>query len=103
MTTCINPVWQARVAHNGEGWTAEMRIPFAQMRFENRERRNKQDFAVGQTLTTLRPYSYGNLRDSDPEKAIYRFADSAYGNRVGQSYPLWNWCVLFNHFPISER
>jgi hypothetical protein len=73
------------------------------LRFENRERRNNTDFTVGQTLTTLRPYSYGNLRDSDPEKAIYRFADSAYGTRVGQSYPLWNWCVLFNDFSISER
>ena len=73
------------------------------LRFENRERRNNTDFAVGQTLTTLRPYSYGNLRDSDPEKALYRFADSAYGTRVGQSYPLWNWCVIFNHFPISEQ
>ncbi len=73
------------------------------LRFENRERRNNTDFAVGQTLTTLRPFSYGNLRDSDPEKAIYRFADPAYGTRVGQFYPLWNWCVLFNQFPISER
>ena len=73
------------------------------LRFENRERRNNTDFAVGQTLTALRPFSFGNLRDSDPEKAIYRFADSAYGTRVGQSYPLWNWCVLFNQFSISER
>lgn len=72
-------------------------------RFENRERRNNTDFAVGQTLTALRSYSYGNLRDSDPEKAIYQFADSAYGTRAGQPYPLWNWCVLFNRFPISER
>jgi len=73
------------------------------LRFENRERRNNTDFAVGQTLTALRPYSYGNVRDSDLEKAIYRFADSAYGTRVGQPYPLWNWCVLFNHFSVSER
>ena len=72
-------------------------------RFENRERRNNTDFAVGQTLTALRSYSYGNLRDSDPGRAIYRFADSAYGTRARQSYPLWNWCVLFNRFPISER
>jgi hypothetical protein len=73
------------------------------LRFENRERRNNTDFAVGQTLTTLRPFSFGNLRDSDPEKAIYQFADAAYGTRAGQSYPLWNWCVLFNQLPISER
>ena len=73
------------------------------LRFENRERRNNTDFVVGQTLTTMRPFSYGNLRDSDPEKAIYQFADPAYGTRAGQSYPLWNWCVLFNQLPISER
>jgi hypothetical protein len=72
------------------------------LRFENRELRNKTDFAVGQTLTTLRPFTFGNLRDSDPEKAIYQFADAAYGSRAGQSYPLWNWCVLFNQFPILE-
>ncbi|WP_298865498.1 phosphate ABC transporter substrate-binding protein [uncultured Gimesia sp.] len=73
------------------------------LRFENRERRNLTDFETGQTLTTMRGFSYGNLRDSDPESAIYQFADSAYGNRVGQAYPLWNWGVLFNQFPISEK
>jgi hypothetical protein len=73
------------------------------LRFENRERRNNTDFAMGQTLTLLRPFPYGNLRDSDPEKAIYRFADSTYGTRAGQSYPLSNWCVLFDRFSISER
>jgi hypothetical protein len=73
------------------------------LRFENRERRNNTDFVVGQTLTALRSFSYGNLRDSDPEKAVYRFADSNYGNRAGKSYPLWNWCVLFNHLPISKQ
>lgn len=75
---------------------------FTLLRFENRELRNNTDFAMGQTLTTLRPFSYGNLRDSDPEKAIYRFADSAYGTRAGQLYPLWNWCVLFTRFSISS-
>ncbi len=73
------------------------------LRFENRELRNKVDFVTGQSLIALRPFSYGNLHDSDPEKAIYQFADKAYGTRSGQSYPLWNWCVLFNKFPISEK
>lgn len=73
------------------------------LRFENRELRNGTSFVVGQTLSTLRPFTYGNLRDSDPEKSIYQFADTAYGTRTGQSYPLWNWCVLFNQFPITER
>lgn len=73
------------------------------LRFENRELRDGVKFEKGQALTALRPFSYGNLRDSDSEKAIYQFADPEYGNRVGQSYPLWNWCVLFQKFPISEK
>lgn len=73
------------------------------LRFENRERRNQTDFEVGQTLTTMRGFPFGNLRDSDPEKAIYQFADTAYGTRAGQPYPLWNWCVLFNQFPVTEK
>ncbi|MDF1743317.1 MAG: phosphate ABC transporter substrate-binding protein [Gimesia sp.] len=73
------------------------------LRFENRERRNQTDFETGQTLTTMRGFSFGNLRDSDPEFAIYQFADAAYGTRAGQAYPLWNWCVLFKQFPISEK
>jgi hypothetical protein len=28
-----DPVWEARVARDAEGWTAEMRIPFSQLRF----------------------------------------------------------------------
>ncbi len=73
------------------------------LRFENRELRDSEPFAVGQMLTALRPFSYGNLRDSDSEKAIYRFADKTYGRRAGQSYPLWNWCVLFKGLSISEK
>jgi len=73
------------------------------LRFENRELRDGVKFEEGQALTALRPFSYGNLRDSDSEKAIYQFADPEYGNRLGQFYPLWNWCVLFQKFPISER
>ena len=69
------------------------------LRFENRERRNNVDFTAGQTLVALRPFSYGNLRDSDAEPATYRFTDTAYGTRAGEPYPL---CVQFNHFPISE-
>ncbi|QDT34853.1 phosphate ABC transporter substrate-binding protein [Thalassoglobus polymorphus] len=73
------------------------------LRFQNRELRNNKSFATGQKLTAMRAFSYGNLRDSDSEKAIYHFADGAYGTRVDQPYPLWNWCVLFNQFPISEQ
>ena len=32
----FNPVWQARTATDGQGWTAELWIPFAQLRFNER-------------------------------------------------------------------
>ncbi len=73
------------------------------LRFENRELRNQVRFEVGQTLVAQRGFTFGNLRDSDPEQAIYQFTDTAYGTRAGQQYPLWNWCVLFQQFPISEQ
>ncbi|MDZ4289762.1 MAG: phosphate ABC transporter substrate-binding protein [Prosthecobacter sp.] len=75
---------------------------FTVLRFENRELRNSVPFAAGQTLSALRPFSYGNVRDSDSEPAIYPFADATYGNRAGRPYPLWNWCVLFNDLAIAE-
>ncbi len=31
----FDPVWEARVAHDSTGWTAEMRIPFDQLRFND--------------------------------------------------------------------
>lgn len=34
----FDPVWEARTARNDEGWTAEMRIPFSQLRFSSAER-----------------------------------------------------------------
>jgi len=73
------------------------------LRFENRELRNAVPFVAGQTLSALRPFSYGNLRDSDAEAAIYRFTDRAYGRRAGQAYPLWNWCVVFEDFAVGTR
>lgn len=73
------------------------------LRYEDSELRNNTAFAVGQTLTAQRLFSYGNLHDSDAEPAIYSFADKTYGTRAGQPYPMWNWCVLFTHFPISEK
>jgi len=73
------------------------------LRFEDRELRNGVPFAVGQTVTAGRPFQYGNLRDSDPETALYSFADDAYGRRAGKKYPLWNWCILFSQFPVAEK
>ncbi len=65
------------------------------LRYEPSELRNNVPFAAGQEIVAQRSFSYGNLRDSDPEHSTHTFADAAYGTRAGQSYPLWNWCVLF--------
>lgn len=70
--------------------------------FRPDELRNGVGFAAGQTVMALRPFTYGNLRDSDPEPSVHRFADEAYGARAGRPYPLWNWCVLFDGFPVAS-
>ncbi len=72
------------------------------LRCEDRELRNGVPFAVGQTVVAQRPFSYTNLRDSDSEPALYSFADEAYGRRAGESYPLWNWCVLFGGMAVED-
>lgn len=71
------------------------------LRFEARELRNGVPFEVGQAVTAQRAFSYGNVRDSDPEKSVYTFGDASYGTRAGQGYPLWNWCVLFSDFDVE--
>lgn len=71
------------------------------LRYEPRELRNGTPFSVGQPVVAQRSFSYGNLHDSDPERSVYTFGDASYGIRVGQEYPLWNWCVLFSDFDIE--
>jgi hypothetical protein len=74
------------------------------LRFETRELRNGVAFNAGQSIVAQRPFSYGNLRDSDDSSAMTAqvFGDASYGTRAGQPYPLWNWCVLFSGFPVGE-
>jgi hypothetical protein len=72
------------------------------LRYEPRELRNETPFSVGQAVVAQRAFSYGNLRDSDPERSVYTFGDASYGTRAGQVYPLWNWCVLFSDYDVEE-
>lgn len=72
------------------------------LRYDPRELRNSVPFVAGQEIVAQRSFSYGNLRDSDSERSTYTFADATYGTRVGQSYPLWNWCVLFGDMIADE-
>lgn len=63
---------------------------------------NDQSFKVGQKCFTSRIYAYGNVRDSDTEKAVFSFRDSSYGARAGQYYPLYNWCVVFQDLAVKK-
>lgn len=67
------------------------------LRYDPRELRDGTPFETDLEITAQRSYSYGNLRDSDPEPSVFSFADDSYGTRAGQPYPLWNWCVLFSN------
>lgn len=71
------------------------------LRYDPRELRNATRFEKGQAVTTQRSFSYGNLRDSDPEVSVHKFGDASYGSRAGKPYPLWNWCVLFSDFEVE--
>jgi hypothetical protein len=71
------------------------------LRYDAKELRNAVRFEKGQAVTAQRSFSYGNLRDSDPERSVHSFADAAYGARAGQPYPLWNWCVLFSDLSVA--
>ncbi len=72
------------------------------LRYEPRELRQETRFEIGQQITAQRAFSYGNLRDSDPEPSVYTFGDGSYGTRAGQPYPLWNWCVLFSDLEVGS-
>jgi hypothetical protein len=72
------------------------------LRFEARELRNGVPFEIGQAVMAQRAFSYGNVRDSDPQKSVYTFGDASYGTRAGQAYPLWNWCVLFSDLEVAD-
>lgn len=60
-------------------------------------------FKVGQKCYTSRRYVYGNLRDSDNEKSIFKFSDTNYGRRKNMNYPLFNWCISFQDLLITNK
>jgi hypothetical protein len=68
-------------------------------RGETRELRLAVNFSSGATCQVYRYYPFGNLRDGDNELSTFQFAA---GLRAGQSYPLWNWCIQFDNFTITQ-
>lgn len=72
-------------------------------RGETSDLRNNINFMIGQFCFTSRRFSYGNIRDSDNEKSTFRFQDNSYGERQGQLYPLYNWCIAFRDLNIKIK
>jgi len=68
---------------------------------EKEDLRKGIGFELGQKCYLSRRYLYGNIHDSDDEKSTYEFKDGNYGNRLGQNYPLFNWCISFRDLKIE--
>jgi len=60
-------------------------------------------FNPGQKCFISRVYAYGNIHDSDTERSTFNFHDGSYGRRFGQSYPLYNWCIVFRDLKIYNH
>jgi hypothetical protein len=58
--------------------------------------RKAATFNAGAVAGIFRDNPWGNLRDSDNAMSVYRFGDAGTGQMSGQSYPLFNHCVLFH-------
>ncbi|MBN1827023.1 MAG: carbohydrate binding family 9 domain-containing protein [Candidatus Eisenbacteria bacterium] len=70
----FDPVWEARTARSGEGWTAEMRIPFSQLRF-----RDHPEQVWGLNLNRWMPD-----RNEDAYWALIPKEESGYASRFGE-------------------
>ena len=64
--------------------------------------KNNRPFKKGQQCFISRIFAFGNLHDSDKEKSTFTFHDNSYGKRYGQSYPLFNWCIIFRDLVIAR-
>lgn len=72
---------------------------------DNRTGGSYRGITAGDVCSFGQAKSVINIRDSDPEVSRYTFQSDTiwgtkYGTRSGQHYPLWNWCVYFDNFPI---
>jgi hypothetical protein len=61
-------------------------------------RENINTLLAGENVDIYKYRSWGNLRDSDNERSLYKFENSGY--RTGY-YPLWNWLIDFEKITIS--
>lgn len=69
----FDPVWHARVQRTPEGWTAELRIPFSQLRF-----RDATDHTFGLNIRRRTP-----ARNEDVYWVLIRKNDNGWASRFG--------------------
>lgn len=66
------------------------------------ETETAKNFGTDQQYFVSRIFGYGNVHDSDAEKSVFHFRDTTYGTRAGQTYPLYNWCIIFQDLIILK-
>ncbi len=69
-----NAVWDVATSTDGEGWTAEFRIPWSQLRFTKADR-NDFGFQVLRTITRLNEEQHWRLMPKDENGLVSRFGD----------------------------
>ncbi len=69
-----DPIWDAASAKDEQGWTAEMRIPFSQLRFGNKEEQ-VWGFNVWRTLFRKDETSYWQLIPRDASGIVHLFGE----------------------------
>jgi hypothetical protein len=70
----FDPVWEARTAIEDDGWTAEMRIPFSQLRYQQAER-----LVFGLNLDRWIP-----SRNEDVYWVLVRKSETGWASRFGE-------------------
>ncbi len=69
-----DPIWDAAAAKDDQGWTAEMRIPFSQIRFGNKDEQ-VWGFNVWRTLFRKEEVSYWQLIPRNASGFVHLFGD----------------------------
>ncbi len=66
-------VWESQVHHDGEGWTAEMRIPLSQIRYESSAAPQTWGINFGRKRMVSNETSYFSLRSRTREGFVSQF------------------------------
>lgn len=80
MDESFDPTWQARVASDSAGWTAEMRVPFSQLRFSPGDEQ-----VWGLNVRRANPAAFLNLY-----WVVIPYGEAGWASRFGELHGLWD-------------